>query len=67
MCQHCHALRWLGERKTFCCLDGKVRIEIPPPPPPQLMKYYDVQQSGRQKYPTLRVEPIVTELATLKV
>ena len=24
------------------------RIEIPPPPPPQLMKYYDLEQSGRR-------------------
>ncbi|GFR65167.1 hypothetical protein ElyMa_003649400 [Elysia marginata] len=41
VCQHCNALRWKGEKQTFCCQDGKVRIEIPPPPSPQLMKYYD--------------------------
>ena len=45
VCQHCNALRWIGEKNTFCCLDGKVRIETSPPP--QLIKYYDVQQSGR--------------------
>ena len=38
----------MDRRKEYIfCQDGKVRIEIPPPPPPQLMKYYDVQQSGR--------------------
>ena len=47
VCQHCNALRWIGEKTTFCYQDGKIRIEIPSPPPPQLMKYYDVQQSGR--------------------
>ena len=33
VCQHCNALRWIGEKNTFCCQDDKVRIEIPPPPP----------------------------------
>ena len=39
VCQHCNALRWIGEKNIFFCHDGKVRID--PPPPPQLMKYYD--------------------------
>ena len=33
VCLHCKAIRWPGERSTFCCQNGKVKIEIPPPLP----------------------------------
>ena len=49
VCQHCNALRWIGEKTTFCCQDGKVtgKDRNPSPSTTTTLKYYDVQQSGR--------------------
>ena len=49
VCQHCNALRWIGEKTTFCCQDGEVtgKDRNPSPSTPKTLKYYDVQQSGR--------------------
>ena len=54
VCLHCKAIRWPGERSTFCCQDGKVKIEIPPPPPLDLHKYFDINQSGHLLLPKCR-------------
>ena len=43
-CPFCKALRWPGEKSSFCYQNGQVRVPLPPPPPPILEKYCDVSR-----------------------
>ena len=53
-CPFCRALRWPGEKPSFCCQNGQVSVPLPPPPPPILSKYYDVSRDGGLFLPNSR-------------
>ncbi|KAF0312693.1 hypothetical protein FJT64_016583 [Amphibalanus amphitrite] len=40
VCASCGALRWAGERATFCCAGGKVHLDPLPAPPPVLRRLW---------------------------
>ncbi|KAF0290946.1 hypothetical protein FJT64_010896 [Amphibalanus amphitrite] len=40
VCASCGALRWAGERATFCCAGGKIHLDPLPAPPPVLRRLW---------------------------
>ncbi|OWZ19398.1 hypothetical protein PHMEG_0006355 [Phytophthora megakarya] len=47
-CPHCHALKWKGENKYPCCLDGRVLIAPPNDPPAFVKKFVETPALLRQ-------------------
>ncbi|OWY91898.1 Helitron helicase [Phytophthora megakarya] len=47
-CPHCHALKWKGENKSSCCLDGRVLLAPPNDPPAFVKKFAETPALLRQ-------------------
>lgn len=65
ICPFCMAITWPGEKKTFCCQNGKVNLPLPPPPPPTIQKYYDNSGDGRSFLPFCRAYNNALALASI--
>jgi len=49
----------------MCCANGKVKIPSPPKPPPELLKFFDINQSGQSFLPLSRAYNNALALASI--